>query len=393
MGVTEVKKLVKETIKNAFNRTTAVPAADVIIFDVMTNLYTITCKDMNYADVAKALLCSVRPLLSDTEMRLLVVVADKESLKPKEKAEEQKRRDTGSEVEPYPDNVEVTAEGILIDGTLLPRFNLSRLIRVRKARVGLFRQVARVCLEQRDVCFSDGLIGSVILDMVDGEVPKFVSSDKEVTEPPSWLSEIRPFGEGDLAMLEYLRAVRRSTTGERPPKICLVTVDSDVLPIFFGDLQKDLRLQVTWVGYLNEWCNLRSIVDSLVKRGWTGRTIVMTSALSGCDFVSKGSVTAFIGTKLILATILAFKKKGVSMDGTFDHFDKLLLTIYQTWIKSKDKRCVINGKTKLTWEWVQRQLVTCPFGDKLSPPYDSEHRRELYSRVVWLRKYWALNSL
>lgn len=389
MGVAELKRLFKSLATGVFNSTTRPIPGDFVIWDIMTTLHSLSDQPLTLEAISTMLFSSLMPFVSTTTARTLIVIADKESRKPTEKALEQRSRDSRSMVEPYPDDMVITPRGLIIKGVEMPQFSATRVMRTRPRRKELLREITRLFAKDPHICIPNGFVGTVILDMVDGDRPVCVTSPNLPQAVPEWLQSVGEFGEGDIGMLLYMRAIRNSPSTPRTAKYSLVTADSDVLPIFFGEFQGNPTLKGDWVGYRNEWCDMRVLVDKLIKKGWSKLGCLLTASLGGCDFIAKAQLTHSINFETVAASVIKTIKKGNNPLGSFESFDQLLVSVYTSWISAKLKGKGTKIPNRCDWDWVKDALASIPGGCKLRPPIDPETRWAAYETTKWLKSYWA----
>ena len=390
MGVRSLKALFKEQQKLAFQTVHQVTIHPFVVADTMTMWYTFRESPMTMKQIAGYLLIQLKAMLCDKVDRVVVVLADKEGIKTQKKKQEQLKRDETSEIEPYPQDVEITPTGIRLMGKDYPDLSVPRMIRVRQKRKEFFRQVTRTLIEDPSVCFPKNTIGSFVLDMVEGDRPVVIHSPYGTQEKDMrWLDIIKPHGEGDLAMLEYMRVARASEAQHK--HFTLVTADSDVLPIFFREFQNDPKLQGNWIGYREEKCDLGKLFRAQMTKGWTWRSCILVGALTGCDFIDKDEVARMFNPKFVADSVHNWLKSGLSITATFEEFDKFLRFMYIRWVESKTKKAAKTKKVP-SWQSLEKKMQICPHGSQTSPPYNEELRRDVYERVKWLILYWKLEA-
>jgi len=428
MGVSELKRLFKSIAKGVFTTTLRPRIGNYIIADIMTTLHSMSNVPLTLEEISVMLFDKLAGLLDDVP-RTLIVIADKESMKPKQKAQEQKRRDDASMIEPYPDDSEITANGIVIGGTLQPRFSVSRVMRSRGQRKFLLREITRLFMRDPKVCLGKDFKGTVILDMVDGERPVSITSLGAEETHHGWLQLVGDFGEGDIGMLLYLREIKKAVSpptlsfgdsegAEMPtrkrklsaiatdsetspilgegagravpgPMFSLVTADSDVLPIFFGEFQRDPTLTGNWIGYRQEWCDMRILIDKLVMKGWNAHSCFLVACIGGCDFVAKSDLVHYIKFELVANTIHRKLKTGTRDPlRDFEAFDEMLMSVYTAWLMSQLGGVVKASSLRKDWCWVREALTHLPNGNRLKPPVDPNVRLHAYETAKWLRDYW-----
>jgi len=290
MGLLKVKEEVGKHYPGAVM--TGLPTdCGVVVTDCMLGLFAFGDREMTTTAIARALLVPYERMLGmSVRVHTVVLVGDKAKYVPRAKLPlQQKRNAQWHKADPeanreYADGCKLTPEGIYnVETRAVELVRVSRLMHSRHLRPQLFNFIIDSAINHAWPEHA-----AVIVDL-NNAVPyvKFPGRPEFRAVDPI----AHRIGEGDLAVIYWLKRVHKSNADER---VSLFTIDTDTIPLVVYHYW-NTRSRAVWQCGPDVYWEVDVLVHQLKACGWSREMFVVMCILSGCDWFNKGDVTNNIG--------------------------------------------------------------------------------------------------
>ena len=317
MGLDGVRDLLRKTHPSAFKKVSDAPFPfDVLVFDANCQFMRLWVSESGicapiqfYAAARKQYL----PFLSSAATEhpvAVVVVSDKADAVPIEKDRERKRRADSyekqqskkpkTELSYYPEGGVWTDQCLQYENVSF-RVEPRKVMRSRPVRPGLFAYLQDWFVRHPVPCHSTLVLD---FDIKEEHKPTIIGNNAAFVDAARQIGKA-PDGEADLGTMRWIVELHKKipTVARR---FLLRHNDSDALAIgckCLWDAPPELEVYWNWEG--KSVVDLRELIRSLKRAGWTLEAYLAASCVSGSDYFDKEFATYFVGLEVVWTRALA----------------------------------------------------------------------------------------